>query len=477
MVITNSSIYKPRMRPNPSNRLDKRRILVLSLGLLSAYMTWAFFNAKVPVLLAQLIESKTIIGLIMALDNFLAIILQPLFGFWSDRTKSRFGRRLPFIMIGSILSITFLALLPIAFLVLGSFILTIALFDISMNIWRSPALVLLADYVPDKFQVQGNALGQFIGSLGPLLGLGITPLVNTIFPTGDLNRGMGFFIVSIVMVILLTTQIKGIKETPTGSGFLKTGKDIFEMDKIDFNIKPLPKSPELEPLKLKLRLRNNLVSLFNNKDKSAYFLFLATFCWYFAFSAIETFGTQFGTEYLFLTLINEGKITYKQAESLTNLILLAFSASTVFSALAGGVLCQKFGRKKVLVICLEALIIFMIVFSVIVVPLQNIPLFAIGMIGVGFFWINLIVTSIPMIWTLAPPAKLGTFTGIYYTFTQIAGIGSPFLLGVILDLGSLSLGPNKYLLLFPYLLVFLVLAFLCITRVQSGEVGSSLKHA
>ncbi len=463
-------LFEPRMRPNQPGELNIKRTIIISLGLLSAYMVWTFFNSKVPVLLAEVIQSKTIIGIILALDNLLALFLQPFFGHWSDRTQSRFGRRMPFIIIGSLLSSVFIALLPWAFLILGNFILTISLFDISMNIWRSPSLALLPDYTPDNVRVKGNSICQFIAGGGTVLGLIVTPIVNNLYPSGDWGRIAGFLLISIVMVLLFFAQVRGIKETPTGTGFLNVGKEIFEMNSLSFRITPLNTLPEMHREELRIRLWDDLKSLFKDKDKNLLLLLLAVLVWYFAFSGLEAFATQFGTEYLFLPQINAGTMTFKQAETQTNLLLLVFSASIIFSTLPAGIISQKIGRKKIIIISLVALMVLMAIMSIMIVPQRNVFLFALGMACIGFFWITVVVTSIPMIWTLAPPTKVATFTGIYFTFNQIAGVISPFLLGAILDYSTPVFGSNKYLLLFPYMLVCLVVALVCITRVKHGDV-------
>ena len=52
----------------------------------------------------------------MALDNVLAVILLPIFGSLSDKTHSRFGRRMPYIFVGMILSAIVFPLIPIFFM-------------------------------------------------------------------------------------------------------------------------------------------------------------------------------------------------------------------------------------------------------------------------------------------------------------------------------------------------------------------------
>ncbi len=58
--------------------------------------------------------NDTLSGFIMALDNILALFLLPLFGSLSDRTKTRIGRRMPYILCGTAASCICAVLLPVA---------------------------------------------------------------------------------------------------------------------------------------------------------------------------------------------------------------------------------------------------------------------------------------------------------------------------------------------------------------------------
>ena len=79
----------------------KRTILVgFAFFLISAF--WQAYDATIPVLLTNKFGmSQTWSGLIMALDNVLAVFMLPLFGALSDKSRSRFGKRTPFIAIGT----------------------------------------------------------------------------------------------------------------------------------------------------------------------------------------------------------------------------------------------------------------------------------------------------------------------------------------------------------------------------------------
>ena len=83
----------------------KRTILVgFAFFLISAF--WQAYDSIVPMMLVNKFGmSQSASGLIMALDNILAVLLLPLFGALSDKTKTKMGRRTPYILLGTIIAI------------------------------------------------------------------------------------------------------------------------------------------------------------------------------------------------------------------------------------------------------------------------------------------------------------------------------------------------------------------------------------
>ena len=78
----------------------------------------------------------------MAMDNVFAIILLPLFGIWSDKTNTKFGKRMPFIAIGTLLAVIAMFFMPFADnhrnLIL--FLVSTGAVLLSMSFYRSPAV-------------------------------------------------------------------------------------------------------------------------------------------------------------------------------------------------------------------------------------------------------------------------------------------------------------------------------------------------
>ncbi len=85
-----------------------KETFVLGLGFLGITLSWSVYNSYVPIFLAELLKDNvyrtTLVGFIMTLDNIAAITLQPYFGgAKSDTTWTRFGRRIPYLLVGGCL--------------------------------------------------------------------------------------------------------------------------------------------------------------------------------------------------------------------------------------------------------------------------------------------------------------------------------------------------------------------------------------
>ena len=100
-----------------THKLDYPRTFTLGLGFFAISLSWALYNAFVPVFLDNVLADTalkgTLIGFIMTFDNIAAVTLQPYFGAASDRTWNRYGRRMPYILVGMPLGALFFALIPL----------------------------------------------------------------------------------------------------------------------------------------------------------------------------------------------------------------------------------------------------------------------------------------------------------------------------------------------------------------------------
>jgi Na+/melibiose symporter-like transporter len=427
---------------------------------------WSYFNFKVPLLLDDVIGPMPlrdlIKGSIMAIDNILAVFLLPFFGDLSDRTKSKLGRRMPYIIIGACLSAIFFIIIPWV-RVLAGLILIIFLFDLTMSIYRSASIAILPDYTPEKMYSKGSAIQQFIANMGGLIAFTIPILIGSLEASLDplIFDAIGFMIVGIGMLIFATIHFLTIKETPTGEKLFKISKTKIQIDPNTFKARELQKTQKVE--KSSLRSYRETFSIIK-LDKDFAFFLGTVFFMYLAFASIESFFSSFAVAYFG---IDEGT---------AGTLLLAYSGPMILSAYLVGLLGQskKVGRKKAVKIFFIWLIISVLVMAIFTVPstYQNYnPMFIIvNLVLIAIPWMGFIVNSFPILWSLAPKEKTGIYTGIYYTFNQAAYSIAPIVFGMILSVFN-TLGDYRYIILFPSILVLIFIAFLLFFKVKAGEVN------
>lgn len=155
-------------------RLDYRRTFLIGLAFLSISGFWQMYDSIIPLILQNTFRlGETVTGVLMAMDNVLAIFLLPLFGALSDRADTKIGKRMPFILCGTALAVSFLMLLNVADrqqnLVL--FLIVLFLLLLSMGLYRSPAVALMPDLTPNRLRSKANAVINLMGAVGGVYAL------------------------------------------------------------------------------------------------------------------------------------------------------------------------------------------------------------------------------------------------------------------------------------------------------------------
>ena len=456
--------YEPRMIPTRPDKLNGSRTVLISLAFFTVLFAWSFFNFKVPLLLDEVIGPipirDLIKGIVMALDNILAVFLQPYFGDLSDRTKSKMGRRMPFILIGTCLSAVFFIIIPWV-RILAGLMLIIFFFDLAMSLFRTASIAILPDYTPEKMYSKASAIQQFIANIGGLIAFTIPIIIGSL--EGTLNPilfdAIGFAIVGVGMIVLVIIEVLTVKETPTGEKFFQVSDTKIQIDPVSFRAKQ-SRSKRVESSSIFNSYRDTFKIVGHHKD---FAFFLGTvFFMYLAFASIEAFFSSFAVAYFQIT------------EGAAGTLFLAYSGPMILSAYFVGLLGQseKIGRKKAVKIFLGWLIISVFVMAVFIVPTTyhnyNPMIIIITLVLISIPWMGFIVNSFPILWTLAPKEKTGIYTGIYYTFNQAAYSIAPIIFGGILSTFN-AFGDYRYIILFPSILILIVVAFLLFFKVKAGE--------
>ncbi len=129
-------------------KLNYRRTVFIGMAFLSISAFWQMYDNIIPMILKNSFDlGETVTGVIMAADNILALFLLPFFGALSDRTDTRIGKRMPFILTGTVLATGFLLLLPVSDnrRNLPLFIAVLFMVLLSMGLYRSPSVALMPD--------------------------------------------------------------------------------------------------------------------------------------------------------------------------------------------------------------------------------------------------------------------------------------------------------------------------------------------
>ena len=113
-------------------------------------------------------DVQWVVGIIMALDNIAALFIMPIFGNLSDKTKTKIGKRMPYILVGSIVTAIVMPFIPFFFnegmaaAIAGvtgftiGMIAMMVLIIVFMMSYRSPAVALMPDLTPKPLRSDGR---------------------------------------------------------------------------------------------------------------------------------------------------------------------------------------------------------------------------------------------------------------------------------------------------------------------------------
>ena len=152
-------------------KFDWKKTFVLGFGFLGISVVWPLFNSLIPPFLEDLGLSALVVGFILTWDNLINMFLQPWVGARSDRTRSRWGRRKPWLMAGAPLAAVFFILVP--FVRTNFVLLALAILgtNIGMALFRSPTVAYLGDLYPSEQRSKANGVINLMGGVGGAIAL------------------------------------------------------------------------------------------------------------------------------------------------------------------------------------------------------------------------------------------------------------------------------------------------------------------
>ena len=408
---------------------------LIGLGFFTMGLMDPLYDTYVPIFLGEYIDKNFLIGMIMTLDNVLAIFMIPLFSAISDRTRTSIGRRMPYIV--SLLPITALFFGLIPFSALNSLlmlVLVIFLLNIFKQAVRGPVVALMPDIVPADLRSEANGVINTMGGMATILGTVVLARLMNVhvrFPWMSEARDniLAFPVASIFVLLSVLLLFIFVKEKANAEDAEKEDKE------------PIFKS---------------MKAIFLEKEKSALFILLSLLCWFIAYQGILPYVGKYSLE-----VLGTSKGTASLAAGMVGIAYALF-------AVPSGKLAHRIGRRKTIRIALCGAIVVLTLVAIhgfIAIKVRSavmLYIFWALLFLFGIFWVSIVTNSFPMLWQMATYKTMGIYTGVYYFFSQLASIISPPIAGGVTDLWG-------YPALFIFGALFMAIAFVLMNFVHRGE--------
>ena len=456
----------------------KRTMLVgMAFFLISAF--WQAYDAIVPLILTNHFGlPQTISGAVMSIDNVIAVFMLPIFGALSDKVNTKYGKRTPFVLCGTIaavisfIALTFIDNYQLAKVIsanipeyaaenlsdehirqltvkltlenplpLVGFIATLLVVLIAMATFRSPAVALMPDVTVKPLRSKANAVINLMGTAGGILVL----VLGMVFATSK-NHYMQYtpYVIAVTAIMLtgLVIFLLTVKE--------KKWAEEMENESVRLGIEEKVNDGEMSEDKRKLS-RPELRSLL---------LILASVAlWYIGYNSITSKYSVYASNILGFDF---------------NFTLIIAQAAAIVSYIPVGIIASKLGRRKTILAGITMLATAFLVGNFITPTTPEFVMYPVFILA-GMGWATINVNSFPMVVELAKGGDVGKYTGYYYTASMAAQIVAPILSGILYDLIGM-----RYVF-FAFGTVFVAFSFITMFFVKHGDAKpvqkqSALEH-
>ncbi|MBQ1047371.1 MFS transporter [Micromonospora sp. C51] len=367
----------------------------IALALFAQESTWNFYDNQVPVLLREHVTSAALVGVLMGMDNLLGIFIQPWIGNRSDNTRTRWGRRIPYLAVGMPLGALFFLLLPWT-TSLVTLVAVMVCYALVANTMRPLAEALTPDFVPPQRRGRTNAIVKIATSLTIIVASLISLLVVDDHPRA------AFVIPAAIMLVVTAVIITKVRDSRSPAYRAAVAEDA-----------------TAGPGETKSPLWRVVTELVTSRDRRRVLLLLTVFLFGGAWFASRSLMTPYGMEVLGLTRGEAGGLT------------LPSGVAYLIAAYPAALAAERFGRLRVILIGIAVFAAALAAGAVVRTPTGTVVLFCVAAMGAAGFLINAAVA----LWNLAPSSRmLGAYTGLYAVTWYLGGFAGPALVGAAVDL-------------------------------------------
>ena len=426
-------------------KLNNKRTVIVGLAFLSICAFWQMYDNVIPLILTNTFHlNETFSGAIMAADNVLALFLLPFFGNLSDRTDTKLGKRMPFIIVGTIAAVLFLNILPFLdnsyaaepkTITMVMFVICLGLLLVAMGTYRSPAVALMPDVTPKPLRSKANAIINLMGAVGGILYLGVAAVMypnSKVLGLAHVNYQPLFLVVGGIMVAAVVILRFAVNEPK-----LAAENKALEAKHPEWNLAEDDGSGnEVLPAQVK---------------KSLGFLLASIALWFIGYNGVTTWFTTYVAQVM------------GQGLGGASTCLLVATGGAIVSYIPIGELASRLGRKKTIMGGIVLLAVcFLLGYFLTTTSSTITPVMFVVFALVGFAWAAINVNSLPMVVEMCKGSDIGKFTGLYYSASMAAQVVTPILAGTLMRTIS-------YKTLFPYAAFFVAMSFVTMLFVKHGD--------
>jgi maltose/moltooligosaccharide transporter len=390
--------------------LSIAQIFYMSFGFMGIQFGFALQNGNASGILQNYgahVEQLSWFWLVAPLTG---MIVQPIIGYYSDKTWNRLGRRKPYILVGTILCCIALLLLPNSAnffqvksaLMIGAGMLMVM--DASINIAMEPFRALVADCLPDSQNTLGFSIQTFLIGIGAVLGSWLPYMMHEFWgvsasaPQGMVanNVTYSFYVGAVVFFVCILITILFSKEYPPAEYAAYHGESAEKETKFSHIFKD-----------------------FKNMPNTMKQLGLVQFFSWFALFTMWVYTTPAIAHHVFkLPIEDTNSDTFREAQTWTGIIFGVYNAVSAIYALLLPRIAKFFGKKKTHAFSLIAggLGLLSMYFA------DNKYELLLAMVGVGFAWASILSMPYAILAGKIPSGKMGVYMGIFNFFITIPQI-------------------------------------------------------
>lgn len=417
----------------------------MCFGFMGIQFGFALQNANVSRIFQSLGASIDALPLLWLAAPVTGLLVQPIVGYYSDRTWNGLGRRRPYFLYGALLATAALIVMP------NSPTLWIAagmlwVLDASINVSMEPFRALVGDMLPNRQRALGYAMQSWFIGVGAIVASSLPWILTNWFEVSNIaaegtipdSVRWSFYLGGFAFLAAVGWTILKTREYPPET--LRSFEDALDAP-------PAPDKGGLIP---------TLVHDFMNMPQVMRQLAMVQFLTWFALFAMWIYTTPGVTAHHYGTSdVSSG--AYNDGADWVGVLFAVYNGVAALAALLLTPLANRLGRRGAHMLCLVLGGIGLISFVFIDDPRWLI----VSMIGVGFAWSSILAMPYAMLAGALPASKMGVYMGMFNFFIVIPQILAATLLGLLVR--YVFDGEAIYVLVTGGVLFFLAaLATLCV---------------